>query len=346
MLTGKATIIGNGSFSLYILPTPPTNITATNIGTTSATINFTAPPAAQGITSYNAYNNGALLGNFTGTSSFTLTPLNAITSYVITLVSINAYGKSQPSSSVSFTTQSTTAQLEALMLQLYKFNTGDKGGGNNTFYNYATNNNGYGYLTGGGSGVLSTSQYKYGNASWYCPATNGGIIQAIYGGTNASYYGDGNFKSFPTTGFTSSMWLYPTETPTGGNAPLYMLYVQKSNTIVFTVSINSTSEKIVVSARDTTGNVVSLTSNTAISHNVWTNVAVSVSTSNEYTIYINGTSDSSVTSTVYPSNVGCMPTIGSGYGFLGYFGYIDQVITFNSCLSQSTIQNSVMTYSG
>ena len=84
-----------------IIILPPTNITATNVTSTTATINFT--PSSGTITGYIATTNDGAQGSGT-TSPITITGLANNVTYTVTVVAYNLFGNSKASASVSFTT--------------------------------------------------------------------------------------------------------------------------------------------------------------------------------------------------------------------------------------------------
>ena len=84
-----------------IIVLPPTNIAATNVTASDVTINFTPPSGT--IIGYIASTNDGAQGSGT-TSPITISGLANNTTYTVTVVSYNLYGKSIASTSVSFTT--------------------------------------------------------------------------------------------------------------------------------------------------------------------------------------------------------------------------------------------------
>jgi len=94
-----SSVISKNVSNIVILP--PTNITATNVTSTSATINFT--PSSGTIVGYIATTNNGAQGSGT-TSPITISGLANNTTYTVTVVSYNTYSYSKASTSVSFTT--------------------------------------------------------------------------------------------------------------------------------------------------------------------------------------------------------------------------------------------------
>lgn len=86
-------------------PTTPTNVTASNIQTTSATISWTASTDNVGVTGYEVFEDGVSQGTTAGTS-FGATGLSPATSYTYTVSAFDAAGNTSGLGSTSFTTQS------------------------------------------------------------------------------------------------------------------------------------------------------------------------------------------------------------------------------------------------
>lgn len=85
-------------------PTAPTNVTASNIAQTTATISWTASTDNVGVTGYEVFNGATSIGSVTGTSA-NITGLTANTSYTYTVKAKDAAGNVSASSSpVTFTT--------------------------------------------------------------------------------------------------------------------------------------------------------------------------------------------------------------------------------------------------
>jgi hypothetical protein len=88
-------------------PTPPTNLSASNITQTSADLAWTASTDNIGVTNYRIYNNG-ILQTATGSANpnFLLTGLSSSTSYNLTVRALDAAGnESSNSNAVAFTTE-------------------------------------------------------------------------------------------------------------------------------------------------------------------------------------------------------------------------------------------------
>jgi len=87
-------------------PTVPTGVTASSITQTTATITWTASTDNVGVTGYNVYKNGTLLGTTTSTS-YSLTGLTASTSYTIGVAAYDAKSNTSSQGTTSFTTLGT-----------------------------------------------------------------------------------------------------------------------------------------------------------------------------------------------------------------------------------------------
>lgn len=89
-------------------PTAPTNLASSSVTSTSATLSWTASTDNVGVTGYNIYQDGALVGTTTSTS-YSVTGLTASTTYSFYVVAYDAAGNvSSASSSLSVTTLSNT----------------------------------------------------------------------------------------------------------------------------------------------------------------------------------------------------------------------------------------------
>ena len=84
-------------------PTTPGNVSASNITETAATISWSASSDNIGVTGYNVYQNGSLLGSTTNTSA-TISSLTAGTTYTFAVSAFDAAGNESSTDSVTFTT--------------------------------------------------------------------------------------------------------------------------------------------------------------------------------------------------------------------------------------------------
>lgn len=107
MITGSpdAYITGNGTVTFNCAPITPTNLTVSNITTSSAILSFDPAPSTDNVLGYSIYNNGLLLGKQMGQpSSITLEGLTSATNYSISIDAFNAFGNSAMTTPVEFTT--------------------------------------------------------------------------------------------------------------------------------------------------------------------------------------------------------------------------------------------------
>lgn len=87
-------------------PTAPTNLTASNVAETTATLNWTASTDNVGVTGYDIYQGSTNIGTVTGATA-NITGLTANTSYTFAVTAKDAAGnESASSNSVTFTTTS------------------------------------------------------------------------------------------------------------------------------------------------------------------------------------------------------------------------------------------------
>ncbi len=100
------TIVINSGTSDTQSPTAPTNLASSNVTTTSATLSWTASSDNVGVTGYNVYRNGSLLGTSTNTS-YNVSGLSPSTTYSFYVTAEDAAGNvSANSSSINITTSS------------------------------------------------------------------------------------------------------------------------------------------------------------------------------------------------------------------------------------------------
>lgn len=107
-------LIWGGTSTDTTAPTIPTNLTASSITTTSATVSWTASTDNVGVTAYKIFRNGTQVGTSTSTS-YGLTGLTAGTTYSITVQAYDAAGNSSASS----TALSLTTTAAATFTELY-----------------------------------------------------------------------------------------------------------------------------------------------------------------------------------------------------------------------------------
>lgn len=88
-------------------PSTPTNLTASNIAETTATLTWNASSDNVGVVGYDVALNGNVLGTVTGTSA-NLTGLVANTAYTATVVAKDAAGNTSGTATTSFTTTGST----------------------------------------------------------------------------------------------------------------------------------------------------------------------------------------------------------------------------------------------
>ncbi len=98
---------GGGSTADTQAPTVPSNVQASNITETSATVSWSASSDNVGVTGYEVFQGSSSLGTVTGTSA-NITGLVAGTSYTIAVRAVDAAGNQSATRSVSFTTVDNT----------------------------------------------------------------------------------------------------------------------------------------------------------------------------------------------------------------------------------------------
>jgi chitodextrinase len=76
-------------------PTAPSNLSATNIGTTSLTLNWTAATDNIGVAGYDVYRNGTKINStLVSSTNYNVTGLSASTAYSFTVIAKDAAGNS------------------------------------------------------------------------------------------------------------------------------------------------------------------------------------------------------------------------------------------------------------
>ena len=97
-------------------PTAPTGLVATNVGTTSFTLSWTASTDNVGVTGYNVYRDGTAIGS-PATTTFGVTGLAPATTYNMTVVAVDGAGNvSPPSAVLSVVTSATPNQPPSVTL--------------------------------------------------------------------------------------------------------------------------------------------------------------------------------------------------------------------------------------
>jgi hypothetical protein len=157
-----------------------------------------------------------------------------------------------------------------------------------------------------GNAQISTTQSKFGGASMYFDGTGDYLVAK---GTSALNVGAGDF--------TIEGWFYTT------SASTQQAIVNAWNSIQFQVEISSSGKVQFAFAPYSTGSYL-IVGNTTISANTWYHFAV-VRSGSTFTLYLNGTSDGTGTSSATTStNVDLW--VGANYGGTRYLnGYIDDL---------------------
>ncbi|MBL7813671.1 MAG: fibronectin type III domain-containing protein [Saprospiraceae bacterium] len=172
-------------------PTVPTGLNATNISTTSFTLNWTASTDNVGVTGYNVYRGGVLIGSTTGVTSFNVTGLAANTTYSMTVRAKDAAGNlSVASTALSVKTNATTsANITSGLVMHLKFN--ETSG---VVASDASGNNNIGSLT---------------NSASFVAGKNGNAISL--NGSNQYVVVNNSASLNPTTAITLSAWINATD---------------------------------------------------------------------------------------------------------------------------------------
>ncbi|TCI92160.1 S8 family serine peptidase [Tenacibaculum sp. M341] len=102
-----AVTAGGGSTADTQAPSVPSNVQASSITETTATISWSASSDNVGVTGYDVYQGSSNIGTVTATSA-NITGLSAGTSYTFSVVAVDAAGNESSAGSVSFTTTSNT----------------------------------------------------------------------------------------------------------------------------------------------------------------------------------------------------------------------------------------------
>ena len=97
-----------GSTADTSAPTAPSNVTASNITETTATLSWSSSSDNVGVSAYNVYQGNSLLGSVTGTSA-SLTGLTEDTTYTYAVTAVDAAGNESSAGSTTFTTDAATS---------------------------------------------------------------------------------------------------------------------------------------------------------------------------------------------------------------------------------------------
>ena len=173
---------------------------------------------------------------------------------------------------------------------------------------------------------------------------------ASFDATSNSYinWGTGNTAGINNNNITFSFWIKPHSTPNGSGTDFQRALITTQNTYYMYIAQSDTNKIKFSNDQQVSGDPVNgyvTESNSSVSLNVWTHVALSMSSTDGTKIYINGVLDktqsnrknnaSSISGESfiggYRSNSGSSP-----YEYF-YDGEIDQIRTFNSVLPQAAI---------
>jgi chitodextrinase len=107
MNSGRKGVVGKFQIEAGVpdteAPTDPTNLVASNITSSGATLNWTASTDNVGVTQYNISIDGTVVGS-SGNTTFNVTGLSPLTTYTATVNAQDAAGNISGSASTSFTT--------------------------------------------------------------------------------------------------------------------------------------------------------------------------------------------------------------------------------------------------
>ena len=173
---------------------------------------------------------------------------------------------------------------------------------------------------------------------------------ASFDATSNSYinWGTGNTAGINNNNITFSLWIKPHSTPNGSGDDFQRALITTQNTYYMYIAQSDTNKIKFSNDQQVSGDPVSgyvTESNSSAPLNVWTHVAVSMSSTDGTKIYINGVLDK--TQSNRKNNASSL----SGESFIGgyrsnsgsspyeyfYDGEIDQIRTFNSVLPQAAI---------
>ena len=334
--TSTASVSSN-SITTNAIPNPPTGLTATAATTNSISLSFTPPVGTITSYSYRAVdsNSNAFTGSLLApATTITISGLTLGTSYTITLKSINSYGTSASSSSLTYSTLSYTVVTTSLVINLDS----TVGISNNTWTDQT--GNGYNYNFYNTSNTLIN----------YTTTTNNGYQVITLNGANYLWRNDSsgfgsNFKS----SFTYEMWIYPTI-----KANSTLIYENGQNSFggwsddqLGTNSSGYLTSYVYAGTAIGNGNTAS-----AYSVNKWYQlVNVYDNVAHILYQYVNGTLSAQTNITKsYPTSIWLVlgGKAGNGSSFmngLGYFnGYIGAFRGYNIALSAAQVLTNYNTY--
>jgi hypothetical protein len=163
-----------------------------------------------------------------------------------------------------------------------------------------------------GNAQISTAQSKFGGASMLFDGSGDGLRQSVL-----------PIWSFGSENFTIECWVYPTAFSAGSSIIVCQNQTNGSAALSLTLALNASGQPLVLAAASSGGYAVNFTG-TALSLNTWTHLALTRS-GNTFTLWRNGTSDGTASSSVVISQ----DTASGGYGGwnVGYSPITGQTLT-------------------
>ncbi|SHJ13487.1 Fibronectin type III domain-containing protein, partial [Arenibacter nanhaiticus] len=117
---GSQVLIDNVSISVQdnTPPTAPSNLTASGTTTTTTDLSWTASTDNIGVTSYNVFQNGGIIGTTSGASNFNVTGLTENTTYNFTISASDAAGNTSGlSNTANITTLTADTEPPTVLIQ-------------------------------------------------------------------------------------------------------------------------------------------------------------------------------------------------------------------------------------
>jgi hypothetical protein len=200
------------------------------------------------------------------------------------------------------------------------------------YYLAYTNNNGIKVIEPGGTSPVVTT---YGTIIYTSAKLgNSAILNNTVGSTASNYILLGNTQTNP---LSISMWFNTTDPSTTSLQTVFAL-TNSSLSPLLTINFHNSnaSNGLVLNITGTGGYVNVISTSTIVAANTWYHLCITIDSSFNSFLYINGTSVGSVVSSAL-SNVAYIYMGGNGIGTESFVGYIDELNVFNRAITSGEV---------